>query len=115
MSPNVQTFQIPGTGPVNYTFDFVFREAGYNNEFGFFPVDSAGHVDGLSPGDPGYLAAALSRARIVFPSGSTASTPDVTIQMDGREFLAFFIIQNSTLANFLPLMRSMTQIEGRPL
>ncbi len=97
---NVQTFQVPGAGPADLRFDFVFREAGYNNEFGLIIVDDpAGSVSGLLPGSPGYYSAAFARARVIFPSGSTANTPDVTLSLNGGSFLMFFIIQDNTLTN----------------
>ena len=41
----------------------IQRLAGYNNTLGFYPVDSiTGLVDGLNPGEDGYLRAALARA-----------------------------------------------------
>ncbi len=99
---NVQTFQVPNAGPVELRLDFVFREAGFNNEFGLIVVDDpSGSVGGLPPGTPGYYAAAFARARVIFPSGSTAFTPDVTLSLNGGDFLMFFIIQNNTLANLL--------------
>jgi len=101
-SPNVQTYQVPGGGTIDVQFDFPFRGALFNNELGFFKVDSpSGVVEGLNPGDPGYLASALKRATIIFPSGSDAFTPDVRLQVNSGDILAFFLIQNGTLANVL--------------
>ena len=101
-TPNVQSYQVPDTGPVELTFDFVFREAAFNNEFGFFTVDGpTGVIGGLEPGDPGYMAEAFDRAMIIFPSGSNAFTPDVAVKLNGGEILVFFIIQNNTFINFL--------------
>lgn len=97
---DVQNFRVPGSGEVEIAFDFVFREAGYNNEFGFFRVDTPfGEINGLNPNDAGYLAAALERAQIVFPSGSTAYSADVTKTVTGGDILVFFIVQNNTLSN----------------
>lgn len=97
---DVQNFRVPGDGAVEISFDFVFREAGYNNEFGFFRVDApSGEIDGLNPNDAGYLAVALARAGVVFPSGSTAYTSDVTKIVNGGDILVFFIVQNNTLSN----------------
>lgn len=99
---DVQTFQVPGTGTNDYVFDFVFREATYNNELGFFIVDDpSGSIDELQPGDEGYYAAAFDRAEIIFPSGSTANTPDVTLELTGEDILMFFIVQNNTLENLI--------------
>jgi uncharacterized protein DUF4114 len=95
---DVQAFQVPGTGLVNLKFDFVFREASFDNELGVFRVDdAAGSVNGLHPGDPNYLAAAFSRATVIFPSGSDAFTPDVTLAFSGGDIVIFFMIQNCSL------------------
>jgi Domain of unknown function (DUF4114) len=99
---DIQAFQVPGTGLVNLKFDFVFREAAFGNELGVFKVDdAAGSINGLQPGDPNYLAAAFSRATIIFPSGSDAFTPDVTLAFGGGDIVVFFMIQNSTLEDLL--------------
>jgi len=99
---NVQAYQIGETGTVLLKFDFVFREASYNNELGFFRVDDTNFaINGLHPGDSGYLTAAFSRAYIVFPSGSDAFTSDFSLNFDSGDIIAFFIIQDNTLANFL--------------
>jgi len=99
---DVQTYQFPWVGSSFVLFDFVFREASYNNELGYFKVDNAtGDIGGLKPGDPGYLIAAFQQADVIFPSGSTAYTPDVQLPFYGNDILVFFIIQNNTLENFL--------------
>ncbi|MEZ4735646.1 MAG: DUF4114 domain-containing protein [Caldilineaceae bacterium] len=98
LDTNVQTFRVKGEGIQDVTFDFVYRQATYNNEFGFIVVDNLeGAVNGRLPGDPDYLNFALARARVVFPSGSNAYTPDVTVQVNGGELLMFFIVQANTL------------------
>ncbi|MEZ4683460.1 MAG: PKD domain-containing protein [Caldilineaceae bacterium] len=98
MLPEVQTFRVAGEGIQEVTFDFVYRQATYNNEFGFIVVDNLeGTVNGRLPGDPDYLNFALARARVVFPSGSDAYTPDVTVQVNGGDILMFFIVQANTL------------------
>ena len=57
-SPDVRTYQVPGTGPVDLRFDFVYRETSFANELAYYKVDGpAGEVNGLRPGDLGYLAA----------------------------------------------------------
>jgi len=99
---DVQTYRVPGSGPVDVRFDFVFREAAYNNELLRFAVDdSSGSINGLSPGTPGYLAAAFGRAVIVFPSGANASTADVMVALTGGDLLAFFIVQGASLEALL--------------
>lgn len=98
LDTNVQTLSVGGEGIQDVTFDFVYREATYNNEFGFIVVENLeGAVNGRLPGDPDYLNFALARARVVFPSGSNAYTPDVTVQVNGGDILMFFIVQANTL------------------
>ena len=72
--PNLQLYQVPAAASA-LTVDFVYRLADFNNELAAFKVDDAtGAIGLLHPGDPGYLAAALARAGVIFASGSNAST-----------------------------------------
>jgi len=97
--PEVQTFTVSGSGGVQITFDFVYRQASLNNELGFFLVDGLdASVDGLRPGEAGYLEAAYRRAEIIFPHASDASTPDVVKRVPGGSILMFFLVSNSTFA-----------------
>jgi hypothetical protein len=100
--PDVRTFRVPGTGPVQVRFDFVFREAVLGSELCLFPVDDErGAIGSLTPGDAGYLAAALARAAVVFPHGSTAASPDATLSLGGGTYVAFFLVQSGNLASLL--------------
>lgn len=99
---DVQLYTVPGTDETELVFDFVYREASYNNELGFFLVDDqSGRVGEWLPGNPEYFAAALDRATIVFRSGSNAYTPDITVTVTSGQLMVFFIIQNNTTSNFL--------------
>jgi len=98
--PDIEVFQVPGHGPVDLTFDFVFSEAAVPNELGMFPVDDLnGRIGTLSPAEPAYLAAALSRTQTIFPSGSNAFTADRTIRAAGGNLLVFFIVHGGTVAD----------------
>jgi hypothetical protein len=105
-SPNLQLFQVPA-GASQLAFDFVYRGGLFNNELAVFKVDDAtGAIDGLHPGDTGYLAAAFLRARVIFASGADASTGDVTLNslpltgaIQAGDRLALFIVQDNTFAN----------------
>ncbi len=100
--PDIEFFQVPGVGPVNVTFDFVFAEVGAPNELGYFRVDdTSGSVGRLSPAEPGYLAAAMARAQVIFPMGATPAVPDVTIAVNGGDILVFFIIHDGDVPSFL--------------
>ena len=97
--PDVQTYQLPGSGSSTFRADFIYREATYNNELGFYRVDdSEGAIGGLGPGEPGYMEAALSRAQTIFASGSNAYVPDYSTELQGGQILVFYIVQNSSLA-----------------
>jgi hypothetical protein len=98
--PDIEVFQVPGQGPVDVVFDFVFAEVSAPNELGFFRVDDVnGTVGRLSPEEPGYLASALSRAAILFPAGATPAAPDATVRLNGGDILVFFIVHDGTLAS----------------
>jgi hypothetical protein len=88
---------------VKVSFDWTFREAGYNNEVGIFRVDDAsGRIGTLRPGDDGYARAALdaSRAQVIFASGNGAGAKhDLTLE--GGGLYGFYIIQNDTTAHVL--------------
>src|SRR5262245_14796988 len=91
--PDIEVFRVPGQGPVDLTFNFVFAEAAVPSELDVFTVDDLnGRVGNLSPAEVGYLPAAFARAQTVFPFGSDASTPDETIRVSGGDLLVFFIV-----------------------
>lgn len=102
--PDVEVFRVPGEGPVDLQFAFVFSEVSRPNELGVFRVDEVkGTVGGLSPAEPGYLRAALGTSSVLFPAGSDASAPDVTVGATGGDLLVFFIVHDGTLAELLAL------------
>lgn len=91
------------TATTDVVFNWTSRQAAYDNEIGIYVVDDlAGSVDGILPGQPGYAAAALSRAsrQVVFASGAGAGA-SMTATFDGGEILAYYMIRNDTTANFL--------------
>ena len=97
--PDIEVFRVPGRGPSDLTFDFVFSEASVPNELDAFQVDDLnGRIGTLSPAEPGYLPAALARAQTLFPSGSDASVADRTIHVTGGDLLVFFIVHGGTRA-----------------
>ena len=99
---DVQLFQVRGSGQVQVEFDFIFREAAFDNELAVVPVDDhAGAIGDLNPGDDGYIRKALERAQVVFPTGSTAFTPDKTLTFEGGQLLMFMIVQGQSVATLL--------------
>jgi hypothetical protein len=100
LTPDVQLYRVPGSGPTAVRFNIVYRDALFNDELAVYRVDnSAGAIGTLNPGDPGYLAAAWQRAQVVFASGSSPTTPDTTLQFNGGDLLVYFIVQNDTLSS----------------
>lgn len=100
LTPDVQLYRVPGSGPTAIRFNFVYRDALFKDELVVFRVDdSAGSLGTFKPGDPGYLTAAWQRAQVIFASGSTASTPDATLQFNGGDLLVYVLVQNATLGS----------------
>ncbi|MFM7441966.1 MAG: DUF4114 domain-containing protein, partial [Snowella sp.] len=95
---------VPGDSSetVAIAVQWTFREAAYNNEIGVFLVDEQGRVNGLTPDNPGFAEAVLrsSNRQILFNSGDTAGNwRELTFA--GGSYLAFYLIQNDTSANWL--------------
>ena len=100
--PDIELWRVAGNGTVDVTFDWVYRNAGNNNQLSAFVVDDdQGTIDGVRPGEAGYAQKAVARAREVFAVGSDASTADSTLPFTGGDRVAFYIsIQpNETLAS----------------
>ncbi|MEC4986540.1 MAG: choice-of-anchor D domain-containing protein [Oscillatoria sp. PMC 1068.18] len=78
------------TEEVTAKFSVLSEETGFDNSFGFYPVDDlTGSVDGLHPGDDGYAAAAIS-SRVDFAD----SLPEDAL-------LAPYLVVNATPEEFL--------------
>jgi hypothetical protein len=80
----------------------VQRLARFNNSLGFYKVDSiTGTVDGLNPGDTGYLQAALARSQdddLLLDAGRLpgfgASATFNSLPLDTRERYGVLLVQN---------------------
>jgi hypothetical protein len=96
-----QMLVVPGTGPVNLTFDMVWRLGIFSDEMAVFRVDDdAGTINGLKPGDPGYWSAVYGRAQILAPGPSTASSPDKTLTFNGGDRLVLMLV-TTTLSDLM--------------
>ena len=80
----------------------VQRLAGYNNSLGFYSVDSiTGMVDGINPGENGYLQAALARSQeedlllnaSTLPAFGATATFN-SLPLDTRERYGVLLLQN---------------------
>ncbi len=98
-------YVVPGAAgtTVQLTIDWTSVNAFFKNEIGYFVADSLdGTVGGVAPGSAGYAQAALgsSTRNVIFAQGKTAGATD-TITVQGGQVLVFYLIQDSTTANFL--------------
>ena len=93
---------------VNLKFTLTQNQAGFVNEVGVFRVeDENGTINGLVPGDRGYLEAALSSGRVIFSSLSEITQffgknpTRILDDFNPRDYLGFFLVQNSTVDRVL--------------
>ena len=97
------TFTIAGdnTGNAQLLFTFISGNATNVNEIGVFVIDDdQGTVNGIAPGQEGYVEAALSNAQTIFsvllnPEDSTQTTRLIN-NFDIGDQLGFYLVQNST-------------------
>ncbi len=102
---NTGVYIVPGAVGTSQTitFDWTEKNASYNNEFGYFIVDSMnGSINGIAPGQAGYAQAALSSStrQLLFAKGEKAGA-SINVTLEGGQMLIFYLIQNNTTANFL--------------
>jgi cyclophilin family peptidyl-prolyl cis-trans isomerase len=72
-------------------------------EIGFFLVDNAaGAIGSLTPGSPGYVAAALAagRSNILFAQGAAVNNT-TTLALTGGQFVVFYFVPNGSAAQVL--------------
>ncbi|MFN0054934.1 MAG: YDG domain-containing protein [Planctomycetales bacterium] len=100
-----RVYTVPGSfdSSQQITVSFTSRNGVYRNEFGYFKVnDLDGRVNGLTPGDAGYAAAALSSAdREVIFTGSAGAGATKTLNLHGGELLVFYLVSNNSTANLV--------------
>jgi len=100
-------FQIQGnSGLAQLQFSLTSRQTTYVNEVGAFLVDdSSGTVNGIAPGQPGYLQAALSRSQVIFSALPGNQFPDLRttrqLSFDAGQDIGFYLVQNSTTTTVL--------------
>ncbi len=111
-----ETLRVPGTTgnnvPVTLTLQPTQRAVGSTDappattapgEIGYYVVsDSSGTVNGIAPGSPGYLQAALSstNSHVLFNQGDALGT-QATPQLPGGALIAFYYVPGSTAADVL--------------
>ena len=109
---------VPGSSSQMYAlhFEWVHREARYDNEVWAFKVDDdAGTVAGVAPGDSAYARTVFNNADwwMLFDSGAGAGASK-NLTVPGGTHLAFFIVQDDTNAN-LQARNPDNEVYRRPL
>ena len=100
-------FRLSGTNDsVSLQFDLSQSDAVYVNEVGVFTVDDdRGTIDGIAPDEPGYLEAALQKARVVFSTLPDNTFEDFTssrhLNFETDTNLGFLLVSNSSIETAL--------------
>jgi hypothetical protein len=88
-------------GNVSIQFTPGNSSAKFRNEMGVFVVDDAqGRINGILPGEAGYLAAAMNRAQVISSNGDEKSIGDTSRQIvfSSGTRLGCYLVQNGTTA-----------------
>ncbi|MEQ8541750.1 MAG: DUF4114 domain-containing protein [Coleofasciculus sp. D1-CHI-01] len=86
---------------VQLQFDLTGRDTDSVNEVGIFWVDDqSGYINGIAPGETGYLEAALSQSQVVFSVLPGNQFPDLSFTrqfgIDGGQEFGFYLVNDST-------------------
>ncbi|MEQ9553852.1 MAG: DUF4114 domain-containing protein [Coleofasciculus sp. G3-WIS-01] len=86
---------------VQLQFDLTGRDTNWVNEIGIFLVDDeSGYINGIAPGESGYLEAALNQSQVIFSVLPGNQFPDLSftrqLRIDGDQDLGFYLIKDST-------------------
>lgn len=92
-------------GPVSAEFS-VYREASFDNVIGFFAIENEmGQVLGLddetliSPGEAGYVKAAIARRISTELTGENGKVTTYSAQLEGGQLLSSFIVSDGAIAD----------------
>nr|MDJ0574422.1 Ig-like domain-containing protein [Xenococcaceae cyanobacterium MO_234.B1] len=102
------TVNVTTQSQVRLKFTLTNNQANFVNELGVYVVeDELGTIDGIAPGQEGYLEAALNSGQVIFSSLSQTNNffgDNPTRIMDGfrpTDNLGFFLVQNDTVDSVL--------------
>lgn len=97
------TIFIPNSGnasQVSLEFGIDRYTAKFNNELGVFIVDNEkGEINGIAPGDAGYLQAAMKRSQVVFSGlalDPSSKAGDRIINFVPNTYLSSYLVQNAS-------------------
>ncbi|MEA5621269.1 DUF4114 domain-containing protein, partial [Cronbergia sp. UHCC 0137] len=93
------------------------RNSNLVNELNVYTVDdNQGRINGISPGDVGYVQASLNRSRVIFsslanlPNGFTNSDVSRLLELKSDENLRFYLVKNSTTDDVLAGITPITDV-----
>ncbi len=95
-------FQLEGSSQsVSLEFTLNEYEANFVNEVGVFQVDDElGTVDGIAPGTPEYLFAALNQGQVIFSAVTSPGFSNLVskrqLSFDSNTQLGFYLVSNSS-------------------
>ncbi|MEQ9000330.1 MAG: DUF4114 domain-containing protein [Coleofasciculus sp. B1-GNL1-01] len=95
-------FQIAGdSDAVQLQFNLTGSDTDTLNEVGIFLVDDeSGYINGIAPGETGYLEAALSQSQVIFSVLPGHQFPDLSFTrqfgVDGGQDFGFYLVKEST-------------------
>ena len=95
---------------VPLTIDLVSNEAIYQNEMGYFLVDTPdGKIADLLPGDKGYADAVLEgdRHQVVMTAGETV--PTQTVNLPSGKYLGWYLVANGTTTDIIQSRQNNTE------
>jgi uncharacterized repeat protein (TIGR01451 family) len=94
---------VAGSGPKQVTIKHVLHYSGENNALFWFKVDDErGTIDGIAPGEPGWVSAAEARGRLAF--GLLDPVPEqIVLDVQGGDHLAFALTSGVGFDQFLAL------------
>jgi uncharacterized repeat protein (TIGR01451 family) len=106
---------VAGSGPKQVTVKHVLHYAFWSSDLIWFKVDDdLGTIDGIAPGQPGWMSAAEGRAQIAF-AGAGPVPDQIVLDVNGGDHLAFGLVSGLPFPQFLqynPLNRPLPGIGG---
>lgn len=106
VTPN-DFFVIQSNAPTaTLKFTNLESNAGFTNEMGVFTVDDEqGTINGIAPGETGYLGAVLERSKVIFSALANNQFSNLLspceISLETSRPLAFYLVQNNSTDNVL--------------
>ncbi len=105
LAPDEGVLEVEGDSVIG-TLDFTVgtTDADFVSEVGFVRVDDDNTIDGIAPGDPGFVAAALANGEVLFSDLATPAfgiTQERSVQVTDGDNLIFYIVADNSADNVL--------------